>query len=171
MLVLCSYCQKTLRSEKGGRSDLVSHGMCEECGDHFEKLWRGMQLDEYLDGLPGAVLLVDGDGRVLAANRQAGALLGHDPASPRGLLGGEAMACSYSRLPGGCGKTIHCRDCTIRNTVTKVAKTGAPVRRVPAFLKTDQGRVSLEVSARPVGGLVEVTVVEARLPGTTPLPR
>lgn len=167
MLVLCSYCQKILRNEKGGRSDLVSHGMCEECSAHFERLWSGMQLGEYLDGLPGAVLLVDGEGRVLAANAQAGALLGRDPASPRGLLGGEAMACSHSRLPGGCGKTIHCRDCTIRNAVTKVAKTGAPVKRVPAFLRTDHGRVSLEISARAVGGLVEVTVVEARLPGTT----
>jgi PAS domain-containing protein len=171
MLLVCSYCHKTLRAGKGGPSDLVSHGMCEECGAHFEKLWSGMQLGEYLDGLPGAVLLVDGDGRVLAANAKAGALLGRDPATPRGLLGGEAMACSNSRLPGGCGKTIHCRDCTIRNTVTKVAKTGVPVQRVPAYLKTDEGRVPLEISARPVGGLVEVTVREARLPGTTPAPR
>jgi PAS domain-containing protein len=171
MLVVCSYCQKTLREGKGGRSDLVSHGMCEACSAHFERLWRGMKLGEYLDGLPGAVLLVDGEGRVLAANAGAGALLGLDPAAPRGLLGGEAMACAYSRMPGGCGKTIHCRDCTIRNTVEKVAKTGKPVKRVPAFLKTDQGRVPLEISAKPVGGLVEVTVTEARLPGTTPPPR
>jgi PAS domain-containing protein len=165
MLVVCSYCQKTLRGEKGGRSDLVSHGMCAECGAHFERLWSGMKLGEYLDGLPGAVLMVDGDGRVLAANVHAGEVLGLDPAMPRGLLGGEAMACSHSRLPGGCGKTIHCRDCAIRNTVTSVARTGAQVERVPAFLRTDEGRVALEISARPVGGLVEVTVVEARLAG------
>jgi hypothetical protein len=32
------------------------------------------------------------------------------------------------------------------------------------MLETDEGQVSLEVSARPVDGLVEVTVEEARLP-------
>jgi PAS domain-containing protein len=161
MRLVCSYCHATLREERGGRSDLVSHGMCPSCGDHFERLWAGMRMGEYLDDLPQPVMLVDGDGRVLAANARAAGLLGHDPASPRGLLGGEAMACSHSRLPGGCGRTVHCRECTIRMTVTRVAKTGKATKRVQAFLKTDHGRVGMVISAKPVGALVQVTVEDA----------
>lgn len=158
MKVICSYCQTPIRTIPGGKATDVSHGMCEPCGLHFERLWEGMQLGEYLDDLPQAVVVVDADARVLAANAKATALLGHDPAAPRGLLGGEAMACARSRLPGGCGKTVHCRECAIRNTVTQVASSGRPAARVAAFLETDAGRVSLRISARRLDGAVEVTV-------------
>ena len=70
------------------------------------------------------------------------------------------MACSRSRLPGGCGKTVHCRDCAIRNTVASVAKSGRPMKDVRGYLQTDGRRVSLKLSARPVNGAVEVTLEE-----------
>jgi PAS domain-containing protein len=161
MKLVCSYCAKALGTVPGGRPTDVSHGMCEPCSRHFERLWEGMALGEYLDDLPQAVVVVDGDARVLAANARAGALLGRDPASPRGLLGGEAMACARSRLPGGCGKTVHCRECAIRNTVAKVAASGRPATGVPAFLQRDGERVALELSARPLNGAVEVTLSPA----------
>jgi PAS domain-containing protein len=154
--VICSYCGLVLRATGGGAG--ISHGMCTECGAYFARLWAGMALGDYLELLPKPVLVVDGDGRVLAANRLAGEALGRDPAELRGLLGGEAMACARSRLPGGCGGTIHCRECTIRRAVTEVAQTGVAVRRRPAWLLTEQGRVELVVSARPVKTAVEVTL-------------
>lgn len=158
MRVVCSYCQSLIRQDAAGKSTDVSHGMCSACERHFERLWAGMALGEYLDDLPQAVLVVDADARVLAANAKATLLLGRDPASPRGLLGGEAMACARSRLPGGCGKTIHCRECAIRNTVTSVAASGRPKENVAAFLDTDHGRVPLRLRARAVGSAVEVTL-------------
>ncbi|MFT3917540.1 MAG: hypothetical protein QM704_26670 [Anaeromyxobacteraceae bacterium] len=109
-------------------------------------------------------MVVDGDGRVVAANRQAGAALGREPSQLRGLLGGEAMACVYSRLPGGCGKTVHCKDCTIRNTVTKVSKTKRPLLHQDAYLRQGDGVHQLRISARPTKEFVEVTI-EAMGPG------
>ena len=158
MRVICSYCQSNIRSEDGGRATDVSHGMCESCASHFQKLWEGMGLGEYLDELPGAVIVVDADARILAANAKAAAVLGPGVAEPRGRLAGDAVACSRSRLPGGCGKTVHCRDCAIRNTVTRVAQSGRPVSRVSAYLETDAGRRLLRVSARSLDGAVEVTL-------------
>lgn len=163
MKVICSFCRKTIREAGAGATALdVSHGMCPPCGEYFERLWGGMPLGEYLDQLPKPVLVVNGDGRLVAANQRLAALAGRERAELRGLLGGEAMACVHSRLPEGCGKTVHCRDCTIRNTVTRVSTSGAPVRHVPAYLQTKQGRVPMTISARLVGEYVEVTVEEAR---------
>jgi PAS domain-containing protein len=173
MRVICSYCHAFLREIPGGKPSDVSHGMCEDCDHHFGRLWEGMHLGEYLDELPQAVVVVDSDDRVLAANAKATELLARDPAAPRGLLAGEAMACSHSRLPGGCGKTIHCRECTIRNTVAKVAATGRPVGRVATFLKTAAGPRPLRVSARPKDGAVEVTLEDGDAPtpfAQSPLP-
>lgn len=162
MRVICSYCQAPLGTKPGGRPTDVSHGMCEPCALHFERLWAGMGMGEYLDGLAQAVVVLDAHSRVLAANAKAAELVGHRPAAPRGLLTGEAMACSHSRLPGGCGKTVHCRDCAIRNTVTSVAKSGRPMKGVRGYLEQDGRRVPLRLSARPVDGGVEVTLEEEK---------
>jgi len=162
MLLVCSYCRKTIREDASGRSFDVSHGMCEACADHFERLWRGMSLDEYLDELPQPVLVVNAEGRVVAVNRKLALLLGRERAEMRGLLGGEAFACVHSRLPEGCGKTIHCRECTIRRAVTQVAETGRSLERVPAYLRTKDGRVDLRISVRAKDGLVKVLVDELK---------
>jgi PAS domain-containing protein len=162
VLLVCSYGRKTIRDERGGPACDVSHGMCPSCADHFERLWKGMPLSEYLDTLPQPVLVVNGDGCVVAANQKLAALFGRDRVELRGLRGGEAMACVHSRLPEGCGKTVHCRECTIRRAVAKVAKTGVAQKRVPAYLQTKDGRVDLRISAKARDGLVHVTVEEAR---------
>ncbi len=156
MRVVCSYCTKPLGEAPGGAG--LTHGMCAECDAHFARLWAGMRLGEYLELLPRPVLVVDADGRVLAANAQLGEALGCDPGKLRGLLGGEAMACARSRLPGGCGKTEHCRECTIRRMVQEIAASGQPVAQRAAWLQTDRGRVDLVLSGRPVAGAVEVTI-------------
>jgi PAS domain-containing protein len=158
--VVCSYCRKVIRKDAGSRATDLSHGMCEACAEHFGRLWAGMGLGEYLEGIPHPVVVVEGEGRLVAANRRAGELLGRDPADLLGLLGGEAMACVYSRLPEGCGKTIHCRECTIRNAVQQVARTGKPLERQPAYLKQADGLHPLRISVRPVDELVAV-IIEA----------
>ena len=162
MLVVCSYCRKTIREDASGRSFDVSHGMCPGCADHFERLWRGMSLHEYLDELPQPVLVVNGEGRIVAVNQQLASLFGKDRAEMRGLLGGEALACVHSRLPEGCGKTIHCRECTIRRAVTQVAETGRPLERIPAYLKTARGRIDLRITVKANDGLVKVLVDELK---------
>lgn len=156
MLVVCSYCRGKIREDSSGRSFDVSHGMCQPCADHFERLWGGMSISEYLDGLPQPVMVVNADGCVVAANERLAAVLGKDRAELRGMRGGEALACAHSRLPEGCGKTVHCRECTIRRAVSRVAETGVPQERVPAYVQTKDGRAQLRISVRAQDGLVKV---------------
>ena len=162
MLVVCAYCRKTISDDRTGGSCDVSHGMCPSCADHYERLWKGMPLSEYLDTIDRPVIMVNGDGAVVAANQKLAALFGREKAELRGLLEGEAMACVHSRLPEGCGKTIHCRECTIRRAVTQVTETGRPLERIPAYLKTAQGRVDLRITVKAKDGLVKVLVDEMK---------
>jgi hypothetical protein len=161
MRVICSYCRSVISADPQARITDVSHGMCAPCAQHFERLWAGMPLGEYLDELGSPVLLADGYGRVLAMNQKAADLLGVDRAGSVGLLGGEAVACVRSRLPEGCGRTVHCRECSVRRAVEEVARTGKPRERVQAYLDRAEGRVDLRVSARPgKAGIVQVTIEE-----------
>jgi hypothetical protein len=168
MLLVCCYCRRTIREDDAsGAPGAVSHGICPPCAEHFERLWDGMTLSEYLDTLAHPTLVVNPQGRILAASRQVAGRFGHERRELPGLLQGEALACERSRLPGGCGKTVHCRECTIRRSVESVAESGVPVERVPAYLETDAGCVKLRVSARARKGVVEVVleeVEEARAP-------
>jgi PAS domain-containing protein len=166
----CSYCRKVIREDPGASLTDVSHGMCPECGAYFERLWAGMPLAEYLDLLPAPVVVVSEDRRIVAANARFAALVGRSPEELRGLLGGEALACAHSRLPEGCGNTVHCRECTIRRVVTRVARTSRAIGSVAAWLEGAGGRIELRISARQVDDFVEVTVAEA-VPGAERLSR
>ncbi len=114
MRLICSYCRRVIRADPHARVTDVSHGMCEPCGRYFGRLWAGMGFDEYLDELGSPVLLTDKDGRVITMNGKLAELIGVDRKACVGLTGGEAFACVHSRLPEGCGHTVHCRDCTVR---------------------------------------------------------
>jgi PAS domain-containing protein len=162
VLVVCAYCRKTISDARGGGACDVSHGMCRSCADHYERLWNGMPLSEYLDTIEQPVIVVNGDGCVMGANQKLAHLFGRERAELRGLMGGEAFACVHSLLPEGCGKTVHCRECTIRRTVRQVARTGRAVEKVPAYLQTKDGRVNLRISVRAKEGLVRVVVDELK---------
>jgi PAS domain-containing protein len=165
MRVVCSYCRQIIRADPQARITDVSHGMCEPCARHFERLWAGISFDEYLDDLSRPVVVVDGSGRVVAMNQELADLLGADRSKVVGLLGGEAFACVRSRLPEGCGRTAHCRECAVRRTVEEVARTGQPKERVPAYLDRAEGRIDLRISARPAKcGIVQVTIEEMGAP-------
>ncbi len=168
MLVVCASCRKTISDDRRGGSCDVSHGMCRSCADHFERLWKGMPLSEYLETIDRPVIMVNGDGAIVAVNQKLAALFGREKAEMRGLLGGEAFACVHSLLPEGCGKTIHCRECTVRRAVEQVVKTGKPLEKVPAYLDTKDGRVNLRISVKAKDGLVRVVVEELKPPEQKP---
>ncbi len=133
--------------------------MCTSCAEHFGRLWRGMSLSDYLESLPEPVIVVNGEGRVLGANEKLATLFQREKSQLScGLMTGQAFACVRSRLPEGCGGTVHCRDCAIRRAVTQVHDTGRPVRSAKAFIQTEAGRVEMTISAHPEGPLVRVTV-------------
>jgi PAS domain-containing protein len=159
MRLVCSYCRRTIRADPKARITDVSHGMCEPCARHFDRLWSGISFEEYLDDLEHPVLVCDEDTRVVAMNAKLAALIGVDRRKTVGLTGGEAFACVRSRLPEGCGSTVGCRECTVRRTVEEVARTGAPRTAVAAYLDTPKGRVDLRISALPgKAGVVQVII-------------
>jgi PAS domain-containing protein len=147
MKVICAWCHQELEADPEIADDSgseISHGICSSCGDYFLS-GRRPTLDEFLDRLAVPVLVVDAQGTIVLANHYALDILGKDLNKVQGYRGGDAMECGYARLPGGCGKTEHCKACTIRNSVMETFSTGQSLLRVPAYLnrRTEDGTVRI----------------------------
>jgi len=152
--VICSYCRKDM-GECGAPDPVhVSHGMCGECATYFERQWLGLDLASFLEDFALPVAAVDGYGRVIAGNGILQRVLSKAPAEIRGFLGGEVMECKYARLPEGCGNTVHCRDCAIRQTVQRTIAERRDQTDVPAYLDRAEGRMDMVISTRYVDGNV-----------------
>ena len=81
-----------------------------------------------------------------------------------GVIGGLVFECRYAKLPEGCGKTLHCDGCTIRNQVMDTAKTGRPYSGQPAllnpgFTKTEV-EFKLKISTEKINDLVLLRIDE-----------
>jgi hypothetical protein len=161
MHVVCSYCAKDLGTKPPLQDGGVTHVMCPDCGVYFGAQWDGMTYDEYVARFQFPVVLVEPGARVVAINQPASDLLGRRPGEVKGLLGGEALECAHARLPGGCGRTVHCATCAIRNAVTRTHQTGRPLQRVPATLRRADRALELLVSTTLVGPVVRVDVALA----------
>ncbi len=160
--VICSACQVVLREEHTGAKEFaISHGLCEKCYHHFIAQ-VGVTLDEYIEGLEAPTVAVVGDGRIGAANDRARTMLGKTDAEILGYLGGDVFECRYALLPEGCGRTVHCSGCTIRNTVTDTQETGRAHRDVPAVVnidsKDENSQQRLLISTEKRGGVVFLSV-------------
>jgi transcriptional regulator of aromatic amino acid metabolism len=79
----------------------VTHGLCQSCAAELE--FAPQSLDRLLNTLPAPVLAVDGEGRTLAANTAAAAMVRSDVPQMKGRLTGEVLSCVHAKLPGGCG--------------------------------------------------------------------
>jgi len=139
MKVICSYCRETIEEDQAAAESNISHGMCSECYEHFKPQWEGLSLGHYLDRFHAPILVVDENLRLLAANQVMADLLGRPERELKGLLGGEVAECIYARLEEGCGKTVHCTACTIRNSVTHTFNTGETLDQVPCYVEQDTG--------------------------------
>lgn len=161
MKVVCSYCQQPLGEKAPLTDSSLSHGMCQACREHFVRQWKGQKLGAYLDAYEEPILVLSADElRIVAANQPMADMLGKSEREFFGLLGGEAVECAHARQPEGCGGTVHCKTCAIRNTVESVLATGEARDDVPATLLTGEGKVDFLVSAKmaPSGG-VEVRIL------------
>ncbi|MFZ5797839.1 MAG: hypothetical protein C4563_01870 [Desulfobulbus sp.] len=112
----------------------ITHGICSLCAIKFTGT-APRKLKDLLDIISEPVLLVDGLGVVKAANESGLKLLGKDLTAVENLRGGEVFECTYANLPGGCGHTVHCMTCAIRNILMDTLAQGHGYSRVPAFQK------------------------------------
>jgi len=112
---------------------VITHSICLECAD---KLYAelGIKLPIFIDGLDAPVVVVNSDGIVQTANKQAKSFLQKELAQIEGYRGGEVFQCAYARLPEGCGNTVHCSGCTIRRAVMETYQTGKSQHKRPAYL-------------------------------------
>lgn len=164
---ICAWCKKELGEklypgEKSGEEP-ISHGICPDC---VRKNFRheAIGMGDFLDQFPHPVLLVDEDVRVLAMNKAGLKALNKKEEEVRGLLGGELIDCDHARKPGGCGRTLHCKSCAIRMTVTDTYQTGNSHIRVPAYPDlhhiTQENRIRFLISTEKVGETVLLRIDE-----------
>ena len=146
--------------EDGAHEDgNISHGMCEPCYEYFSAQWSGMNWDEYLNRFHQPVVLLNGDGRVVAFNEESRKILNNgDRGMVSGLPGGEVRECVYARLPEGCGKTLHSVACTIRIVTESTLSTGEIFENVPACLSRETGGVQFLISTNKLGSLTQIIV-------------
>ncbi len=108
------------------------------------------------------VFLVDPDMHVLGANTLSLQMTGKQIQNVTGHLSGEVFECENAILPGGCGATIHCSGCVIRNSVNETYKTGVPVTRRPATLNHNYSRlppsVDLYITTKKAGEVILLVV-------------
>lgn len=164
MEVTCAWCGTLLRRVPDGNPSpgpRTSHGICTACATTLlEEL--GIPVGHFLSSLDVPVILVSDDVEVLDASPGALAMLGKARETVLGRLGGEVFECANAHLPGGCGRTVHCSGCTLRQTVTSTWETGLPQVRVPATLEvTPNGgpeRIDLLVTTARVGDRVVLRI-------------
>jgi len=159
--VICSYCRKKIGEKEPINDDSVSHGMCQECYDYYKEQVNGLPLDKFLDRFEVPLLVVDKNVRIVAANKMFEKMTGRSHRDIFGLLGGEVMECAYARLPEGCGETVHCLACSIRNTVMAAMESGEPQMQVPVKLRRESKEIGMVISAEKIGSFVRIIIEKA----------
>ena len=169
---VCCVCGVELGSplETNKPGETLSHGFCRHCLEQY-MAGTGESFDDYLDTIEVPILVANSNGSVLFANTQARELVSKDLDQISGRLGGEVFDCEYASLPGGCGHTIHCQSCTVRNTIMKTFETGEPCTRVKACLDLDTiigPRVArFLISSEKTGETVTLIIEEINTPDQT----
>ncbi|MBI5557758.1 MAG: PAS domain-containing protein [Deltaproteobacteria bacterium] len=163
---ICAWCKNEIEphgSPSAENGTPVTHGICPAC---LRKVLQheARSLRDFLDRFPQPVLVVDSDVKVITANQAGLAALGKKSKEIEGELGGDVFGCDYARLPQGCGKTIHCKSCVIRNTVTDTLRTGRSHIRVPAYPElhflTGEKKIRFLISTEKVGDTVFLRIDE-----------
>lgn len=163
MELICAYCNKSLGQKEPLENKLKTHGICPACRDYFSRQEENRSFNDYLEIFDRPVMVVDGEGRVAAANEQVLKMLNKPADLVLGLLGGDAMDCAYSRLPEGCGETNHCSACTIRRIVQRTLEEQRPLYREPVKLIREDSTVDILISTRLIGRLIRIVIEELNI--------
>jgi len=173
MRTLCAWCERPIVDEPAALDGPISHGICAPCSLAVE--FDSQPLHTFLDSVPDPVIAVDAEGRLLGATKAFADFVGTETSSLQGVLAGDALSCEYSRLPAGCGQTVHCAGCTVRRAYEQTMASGESRIQsdAEAFVETPDGRARLvmQLSTQRVGHVVLVRVDSARPETADPVPR
>ncbi len=139
MINKCAWCNIETDNPKGiswnnNEDNEISHGICEDCSDNLI-FQSGVDLQSFIDSLNIPVVTVNSQGIIDISNLTTSKYFKKEKSKIDGHKGGDVFECAHSRLPEGCGNTVHCNGCTIRNTVMKTYKTGKNYFKIPAIQK------------------------------------
>lgn len=164
---LCSWCEKDLdgnpaeTGEAGRSASPITHGICPDCLREV-LAFKGEPMLRFLNRFPGPVYLVNDDYEVVAANRDGAELLGREPEDFEGKILGQAIECEFSYISDGCGKTEHCRTCTIRRALAETIKTGKSNIKIPAYPDlhnmTGENKLKYLISTEKIGEAVMLKI-------------
>ena len=162
MRLICAWCGTNVNVSESNRLDQqTSHGICQACSDAFFSN-NGVSFQTYIDGIRIPILVVDNNTGVVGANSKACEYLGRKPERLLHQLIGPVFDCAHSRLPQGCGRTIHCSGCVIRNCILTTLNTGEPQISVPATLTSGNpdrlSEVVLTITTVKTAGVVVLRV-------------
>lgn len=155
---VCSWCNTEIAVIlDGSNEEIITHGICDSCSRKM--LWpHRPEMIDFIERLTAPIIVVGPTGNVSTANKQAREILQKELPDIEGLPGGIVFECIFAKLPEGCGKTIHCDGCTIRNTVMDTFTSGKSHLKVPAGLSwgTTENRVELQflISTEKVNDVV-----------------
>jgi len=163
---ICAWCSKEILPESVMEEEGVTHGICESCRDYFFSPQGPPTFSGFLDMLSVPVVVVDEEVKVVAANEKARQFLGKSAGEITGKNLGDAIECSYARLPEGCGRSVHCRSCAVRMAVLDTFLTGESHYDVPAyddlsFYKKDRS-IKFLISTEKSGDYVYLRIHEVK---------
>ncbi|MBN2349190.1 MAG: PAS domain S-box protein [Bacteroidales bacterium] len=109
-----------------------------ENGNNNSKISEGLYstaiLFEVINNAPFAMILMDENLRIQSVNQYGIKYLNKDYNGIMGLLGGKVFDCINSFNPKGCGHSVNCQHCVIRNSVHKTLKTKSNLFKVEGVL-------------------------------------
>ncbi len=98
-----------------------------------------------LDAIPSPIFVVDDDVQIIGYNLAASKMLAQEPDLVLRQRAGEILHCLHStETPGGCGRSVVCKGCPVRNAV-KEALSGHQVVRTRARMELVQGAEVKEI--------------------------
>jgi hypothetical protein len=168
MICVCSYCRKSIYETEPYDDKRITHGICPPCYDYFLPKLLEMDFCEHLDQYEIPIMMVNSEVRLVGVNQAMTSFLGTSKEKILGLLGGELMGCRYASMPGGCGQTIHCGGCTIRQSIGKALTAGTDLLDIPAYLDRNDQRVHFRLSLFYRWEFIRVSI--DKVVGAEPLP-
>jgi len=133
MRKVCAWCKKDLSTKEDyATNGEITHGICSLCAIKVTS-YEPRTVKTLLNYLIEPVFIIGSDGKIKAANKSGQKMLGKSSADIENKFGGDAFECSYAKVKGGCGNTVHCKTCAIRNIVMNTLFTGQGYKDVPAF--------------------------------------
>ena len=121
----CAWCGRDPGDAALQTGRRVRSGICASCLAGVAAGTR-VPVTELVASRAGLAFLVDADHTIGMVNRRALDLLGKRADQVLGERTGTALECENAYLAGGCGLTIRCSGCTLRQSIAHTYLTGQP---------------------------------------------